>query len=191
MTAGSVTNLIPVTDDRGRVDLDQVFREHAATVSGWVRRLLGHQDASDAVQEIFEVAQRRLQTFRGEASIATWLYSITVRVVSARRRRARVRRLLFFQAQEQFFLEMDPVQTPADELDRAHATRVVYSVLEHLSERDRALLILFELERLSQSEIALILNTTENSVAVGLNRAKKRFRSHLCRQFPEEARGPS
>lgn len=167
-------------------DLDRIYREHAASVSRWVRRLTGSNEASDVVQEIFEVAQRRLPEFRGDSRISTWLYGITIRVVSARRRKARLRRLLFLQASATFELDTEPATTPHDELRRKHATRVVYSVLEQLSERDRTLLVLFELEGLPTSEIAAIMSLTENNVSVSLHRARERFRAKLARTFPEE-----
>jgi RNA polymerase sigma-70 factor (ECF subfamily) len=144
---------------------------------------------SDTLQEVFEVAQRRLPEFRGDAQLTTWLYSITIRVVSSRRRKARLRELLFLQAKTELELDVTPSETPADSLHRQQATRIVYSVLNKLSERDRTLLILFELERLPTSEIATILELTENNVSVSLHRARERFRKLLRLHFPDEAEG--
>ena len=191
MTTDSAPNLPTLAEVRAPLDLDRVYREHAAQVSRWVRRLssYGAADTSDVLQEVFEVAQRRSTTFRGDAQITTWLFSITVRVVSARRRRAHFRRLFFAKAASQVDTMNEPVTTPDDALNRKHATRVVYSVLDRLSERDRNLLILFELERLSALEIATMWELTSNNVAVGLHRARARFRKLLARHFPEEFAG--
>ena len=86
-------------------------------------------------------------------------------------------------------LDAPASETPADSLQRQQATRIVYSVLNKLSERDRTLLILFELERLPTSEIATILELTENNVSVSLHRARKRFRKLLRLHHPDEAEG--
>jgi RNA polymerase sigma-70 factor (ECF subfamily) len=185
----SAENVVPVAEPSEDIDLDRVYREHGATVSRWVRRLSGMNDTSDTLQEVFEVAQRRLSEFRGDAQLTTWLYSITVRVVSSRRRQARLRELLFLQAKTEFQLDLEPAETPADNLRRRQATRIVYAVLNKLSERDRTLLILFELERLPTSEIATIIELTENNVSVSLHRARERFRKLLRRHFPDEAEG--
>jgi RNA polymerase sigma-70 factor (ECF subfamily) len=185
----SAENVVPIAEPGEEIDLDRVYREHGATVSRWVRRLSGASDASDTLQEVFEVAQRRLSDFRGDAQLTTWLYSITIRVVSSRRRKARLRELLFLQAKTAFELDAQSSETPADSLNRRQATRVVYAVLNKLSERDRTLLILFELERLPTSEIATILELTENNVSVGLHRARERFRKLLRLHFPDEAQG--
>jgi RNA polymerase sigma-70 factor (ECF subfamily) len=185
----SAENVVPIAEPGEEIDLDRVYREHGATVSRWVRRLSGMNDTSDTLQEVFEVAQRRLSEFRGDAQLTTWLYSITIRVVSARRRKARLRALLFLQAKTEFELDAQPAETPADSLNRQQATRTVYAVLNKLSERDRTLLILFELERLPTSEIATILELTENNVSVSLHRARERFRKLLRLHFPDESQG--
>lgn len=177
-----------MAEARAPIDLDRVYREHAAQVSRWVRRLSGPGDPSDTLQEVFEVAQRRLSSFRGDSQLTTWLYAITVRVVSSRRRKSRLRQLLFLNFTNEQSAS-DPAETPHDSLHRQRAGRVVYAVLEHLSERDRTLLVLFELERLSGHEISEILSMSVNNVAVGLHRARARFRSVLCKYFPEEAEG--
>ena len=65
-----------------------------------------------------------------------------------------------------------PLPGVAQDFDRAEASRLVYSVLNELSERDRTLLILFELERLCGLEIAAILGISEPNVWVGLSRAR-------------------
>src|SRR5438552_1977251 len=63
-------------------DLGRAYRQHAADVSRWARRLGGPGvDAEDVLHEVFMVAQRRLPEFRGEAKLSTWLYAITLRVV--------------------------------------------------------------------------------------------------------------
>lgn len=185
MNSGSAPNALSASGSSATVDLDRAYREHAERVSRWVRRLSGVNDASDAVQEIFETAQRRLASFRHESELTTWLYAITVRVVSARRRKARLRQALFMRALVEFDLDSEQTETPADSLYRRQATRIVYTVLDRLSERDRTLLILFELERLSGAEIAAILGISENNVAVSLHRAKERFRKRLQREFPK------
>jgi len=174
-----------------RLDLDQIYREHAATVSRWVRQLSGEMECADALQEVFEVAQRRAATFRAEAKVSTWLYSITVRVVSARRRKARLRRFLFRRAEAELALYSSSPETPDQELDRDRAQRIVYAVLERLSERDRTLIVLFELDRCSSAEIAEILGLSANAVAVALHRARDRFgrvlKAHFAEQKPEDS----
>ncbi|HXK17545.1 MAG TPA: sigma-70 family RNA polymerase sigma factor [Polyangiaceae bacterium] len=174
------------------LELDAIYREHSAAVSKWVRRMWGpggvsgSVDAEDLLQEVFLVVQRRLGTFRSEAALTTWLYGITVFVVSGRRKKERWRRLLWRRAEPELQLDHDQA-LPAvqQDFERAEASRLVYSVLNQLSERDRTLLILFELERLPGVEVAAILGISEPNVWVGLTRARTRFKKVFEQRYPD------
>ena len=53
----SAENVVPIAEPGEEIDLDRVYREHGATVSRWVRRLSGSSDASDTLQEVFEIGR--------------------------------------------------------------------------------------------------------------------------------------
>src|SRR5262249_14147909 len=71
-----------------RSPVADLYRAHAQTVARWASRLGGPAiDVEDVVQEVFLVVQRRLDGFRGDAHVKTWLYRITANVVRWRRRK--------------------------------------------------------------------------------------------------------
>jgi RNA polymerase sigma-70 factor, ECF subfamily len=197
---GVTASLAAELDGKPVLELEAIYREHSAVVSKWVRRLWGpgatggSVDAEDLLQEVFLVVQRRLGTFRAEAALTTWLYGITVLVVNARRKKERWRRFLWRRAEPELQLEHEPGAPAAQEdFERGEASRLVYSVLDGLSERDRTLLILFELERLPGAEIALILGVSEANVWVALTRARARFKTAFEHRYGDldAARGAS
>lgn len=184
---GTTVALGAPVDARPALELEAVYREHSAVVSKWVRRLWGPGlgwatvDEEDLLHEVFLVVQRRLGSFRGDAALTTWLYSITVLVVNARRKKERWRRLLWKRAEPE--LALPHAEPASEEFRRAEASRMVYAVLDELRERDRTLLISFELEHLSGSELATILGMSEANVWVALTRARARFKVILERRF--------
>jgi RNA polymerase sigma-70 factor, ECF subfamily len=166
-----------------RPDLDALYREHARAVARWVAHLGGPRlDVDDLVHEIFLVAHRRLAEFRGEAKVTTWLYRITERVVSARRRRERARRWMrrVWRGDVQDSTATNHL-TPVEELERQRAREDVYRVLDRLGDKYRRLLILFELEGLSGEEIAVLTGTKLATVWVRLRRARLLFLAELDR----------
>jgi RNA polymerase sigma-70 factor, ECF subfamily len=195
---GAAVSLAADLDEKPVLELDAIYREHSEAVSKWVRRLWGPGAASgvvdveDLLHEVFLVVQRRLSSFRGDSALTTWLYGITVLVVSGRRRKESWRRLLWRRAEPELQLEHDS-DAPGvqQDFDRAEASRLVYAVLNALSERDRTMLILFELERLPGAEIAAILNMREPNLWVALTRARARFRSAFERRFGDVDEGAS
>ena len=186
---GAAVALEAGLDGQPVLRLDAIYREHSATVSKWVRRMWGPTaasglvDAEDLLQEVFLVVQRRLDSFRFEAALTTWLYGITVLVVNGRRKKERWRRFLWRSAEPELQLQHDVVPPADDDFERAEASRAVYTVLNELSERDRTLLILFELEQLPGSEIAGVLQMSEPNVWVGLTRARARFKKVFERRY--------
>jgi RNA polymerase sigma-70 factor (ECF subfamily) len=162
--------------------VEAIYRAHGATVARWVLRLGGGRvDLEDAVQEVFAVVTARLQDFRGDSKLTTWLYGITENVVHRERRRARVRRWLSLSWRRA--PGATPTLPPAA-LERKEAEAEVYSALDKLRDPYRAALILFEIEGLSGDEIAELKQVRVSTVWVWLHRARKQFLQALSRGEP-------
>jgi RNA polymerase sigma-70 factor (ECF subfamily) len=178
-------DVVPLADARAVApSFDQVYRAHAKTVARWAMRLLGPSaEYEDVVQDVFLVVMRRLPEFRGDAEITTWLYEITVRVVQGRRRRARWWSWVTGRGQspsrgqsgDVFPFTQDAPKDPHDLIEAREQTRVLYRLLDDLSEQQRTTFILFELEGLSGAEIAEVTGTNVGTVWVRLSRARKEF----------------
>src|SRR5436309_11907274 len=71
---------------------DQVFRDYAPRVYNLARRMLGNDaDAEDVTQDVLLQVVRKLDTFRGESALSTWLHRITVNAALAHRRKRALR----------------------------------------------------------------------------------------------------
>src|SRR5437867_608424 len=77
------------SDSNGRrPTAEQVFREYAPRVYTLARRMLGNDaDAEDVTQDVLLQVVRKLDTFRGEADLFTWLHRVTVNAALAHRAR--------------------------------------------------------------------------------------------------------
>jgi len=172
-------------------DVASLYRAHAAKVGRWAARLGGPSiEVDDVVQEVFLVAKRRLVAFRpdGGGSITTWLFRATERIVKAARRKQRLRRLLGGAPIEEAAGAAIAGPIPSDELERRQEIAHVYRVLDQLPERQRKVLILFELEGLSTQEIATLIGARVGTVRVWLYRARAAFLQHHDRITESEDR---
>jgi len=165
-----------------RPRLEEIYREHGAAVAKWVGWLVGREvEIEDIVHEVFLVVHKRLHTFRGDASVTTWLYGITIRVVSDRRRARRWRRWFGLRGGRDAPAGdvMENLQatdrSPLELLEQEEARRLTYRILDDLSEAHRAVLILFELQGLTGQEIAEVTGTSVANVWLRLHRARKQF----------------
>jgi RNA polymerase sigma-70 factor (ECF subfamily) len=135
-------------------------------------RYLGEPSASldDAVQDVFLVAYRRFQDFEARSSPRTWLFAITLRVVSDHRR-SRRRKTRLLDSVKRMFTDSSP--SPFDNTAHAERSRTLMSALDALNEGQRAVFVMSDLEELSAPEIASVLNVNLNTVYSRLRTSRR------------------
>ncbi|MCK6551341.1 sigma-70 family RNA polymerase sigma factor [Myxococcota bacterium] len=165
------------------LDLAALYTAHAPAIARWAARLGGPgTDVEDAVHDVFLVVEKKRASFRGASSIATWLYGITANVVRHQRRKRRVLGWLRLDDTREVFDLPSLARTPLEALEARDASRLVYAILDHLSEPLRTVLILHELEGLSGPEIAALEGVKPSTVWVRLFRARTAFLAELTRE---------
>jgi len=159
---------------RTKLDFDTVYEAHFDFVYRVVARLGGQDDVEDLTQEVFLVVHRRLEEFRGDARITTWLFRIAYRVVGAHIRRRRLRRAVasWFGMEEQ--ARGQPATGGSERMEEARRVR---RTLDALSYEKRSALVLFEVEGWSAAEIAEMLDVPVGTVYTRLHHARSAFRA--------------
>lgn len=136
----------------------------------------GHAEAEEATQDAILAALRALDTYRGDASLSTWMYAITINLcrnrLRARQRRARVRRL--FQALTTPI--DDAPQHPETTLIQQESDTGLWGAVNTLDEKHRLPIILRYYHELSVTEIAQILDLPEGTVHSRLNKARQKLK---------------
>jgi RNA polymerase sigma-70 factor (ECF subfamily) len=129
--------------------------------------LIDHEEAADAVQEIFSLVHRHLPRFDRRSKFSTWLFRIAVNrsIQEARRNRHKHRHVSLIEA----------IETQAPEVVETSDPNI-QATMAKLSPADRALLTLFYWEDLSLNDIAASLGCNVNAAKTRLYRARERFR---------------
>jgi RNA polymerase sigma-70 factor (TIGR02960 family) len=192
--------------DRARYGDETAFQELVGPYQRELQvhcyRILGSvADAEDALQETLVTAWRSLRQFEGRASVRTWMYRIaTTRCLnilrSASRRPAmtlpqgveppepsRLGEALWLEPYPDLLLEELPDASagPEARYEAREAMSVAFvTALQLLPPRQRATLILRDVLDFPASEVAAMLDTTEQSVTSALKRA----RATLSRELP-------
>jgi RNA polymerase sigma-70 factor, ECF subfamily len=144
-----------------------------------LRMLSGNmEDAQDAAQQVFLRLHRSLHQLDENRSFASWLYRITVNVCrDALRARAR--------HPARPLEEEGQCATPAavvDTMRRNEQMRLIYAALETLPERERAAIVLRDIEGIPTSEVARILQSSEVTVRTQISKARLKIRKFVARQ---------
>lgn len=165
--------------------VEELYRDYASTVARWATRLSGRAaDSADVVHEVFLIVHQRLPTVQlGSDELVGWLFGITRNVMKNRRRRERVRQV--FLRREELLMSGVVERSPHALVEQEMNVRRFYEVLNGLSEIDRALLVLFELEGYSGQQVAALLELKFETIWVRLHRARDRFNRRLLKLEPE------
>ena len=133
----------------------------------WVGRLcsaIALSRGEDAMQETLILVLRNLPTLRDPGALRAWV------------RRIAVRQSLRMTGDTRMVSVPEPPDIPVlADLDTAMDVR---ETLTRLSPSQRAVLVLRDLEDLSEREAAEVLGMPEGTVKSGLHRARERFREH-------------
>lgn len=158
------------------VTFETVLDRHAARVYRSLRYLgVSEPDLPDISQEVFLVVYRRLEEFRGDASLSTWIYEICVRIARAWRRRAAARR-------DAPVAELPAVPVDADQESRLQLERTrrrLLQLLDKLPEDQRTVVVLHELEELKMADVATLLGCPLFTAYSRLRLARKRLEQLL------------
>ncbi len=143
--------------------------------------------ADDIAQNAFIKAWRSLSSFRGEASLSTWLFRITVNTardtLRAQSRRGELS-LTRDDSDSDEICEWDlPVMSgdtiPEDMLEKSELIRGVRRAIEKLPEEQRQVVVLRDIHELSYIEISRILGVGLGTVKSRLNRGRANLKTIL------------
>jgi len=159
---------------------EELYRLHAGRLYGLAMRMLGNgADAEDMLQEIFLSVHRKLDSFRGESALGTWLYRMAMNQIldHVRSRAGRAGQLTD---------GLDDAAVIADGMghrlaDRAIARIDLERALGELPEGCRAAFVLHDVEGLEHKEIAQVLGIAEGTSKSQVHKARLRLRGLLAR----------
>ena len=175
---------------------EQVFRDYGPRVYNLARRMLGNDaDAEDVTQDVLLQVVRKLDTFRGEANIATWLHRVTVNAALAHRRKRARRQEYEVHNPLDAFLEtghhakdINPwAVTPAAEALSHERTQLIEKAIANLPEIYRDVYVLADVEGLPNAEIGDMLSLSVPAVKSRLHRGRLLMRDALAPHFEEVA----
>jgi RNA polymerase sigma-70 factor (ECF subfamily) len=156
--------------------------------------LRNRNDAEDIAQQVFSKVYFSIKTFDSRSTLLTWIYKITVNECYDYLRKRRVRKLVYeSDISEEEALRAGNSSAAVDtrpniEVDLARRDYVL-KLLSRVSEEERSLLLLKEVEGHSVEELAGLTGMNHNTIKVKLFRARQKL-LRAARRMTHHA-GPS
>ena len=158
---------------------EELYRQHAGRLFSLTSRMVGSpQEAEDVLQEVFLHAYRKLDSFRGDSSLGTWLYRLGINqcLDHLRGRQARMSQatdsLDDASAEPAAAWSATPIAVNRIDLERA---------IGRLPEGCRAAFLLHDVEGFEHREVADILGVSEGTSKSQVHKARMKLRATLKR----------
>jgi len=181
--------LLAVLSGGDELALDELIRRKMAVLVQVAHRVLGDfEEARDVVQLAFVRIWENRDRYDEKWSPNTWIYRITTNLAIDHLRSQKSRE----RVAEPLRLHIEQRRQPhrvraAERLGEREVEGIFEELAADLTEKQRAIFVLRELEGLSSSEVAEIVGCRESTVRNHLFNARKTLRAELIRRYPEYA----
>lgn len=162
-----------------QVAFNELVLAYRHRILGTISRLIGRpEDVEDVAQEVFTRLYYSLNQLRSAEVFEPWLYRLTINASYDYLRRAKRRgesRMADLSEQQIMMVDASVgAKQQQEEQQKSEVREFVNALFRHVSEQDRLLLTLKEVEGMSLKELAQIYRIGENALKVRLFRARQR-----------------
>jgi RNA polymerase sigma-70 factor (ECF subfamily) len=160
---------------------DDLVRKYRPRVYALALHLTGQQsDADDITQDAFLKAYHKLPEFEGRSEFFTWIYRITLhRALNAKRDKNRRRTVPFDDPRLIAAVAVDAQGDPERAAQLRDRYRALLEAFDRLSPLLQTTVVLTTLQGLSYKEAAVVLETTEGTIAWRIHEARRKLRGYL------------
>jgi len=141
-------------------------------------------DAEEVTQDVFVKVHQKLDGFKEESELSTWLYRIAVNhcldFIKAKKRKKRFGFHLFIHTDvQEDSAAFSSFDHPGVQLENKEATERIYAAINQLPERQKTALLLKTMEGQSQNQIAEIMELSPKAVESLLSRSRANLKQLL------------
>jgi RNA polymerase sigma-70 factor, ECF subfamily len=154
---------------------EELYRQQAPRIYSLACRIAGSpEDGEDLLQEIFLQAYRKLDSFKGDAAIGTWLYRLAMNhcLDFVRSRQAKMRKVTDS-------LDVETAAEPTARRETPIARVDLDRALERLPDGCREAFVLHDVEGFDHKEVARMLGIAEGTSKSQVFKARLKLRALL------------
>jgi len=153
-----------------------------------LRQMKNQEDAEEVTQDVLMKVYRKIDAFRGDSALSSWIYRITFNTAMSRLRTSKLARAAQQQDRnrdgedEELRAARQPADwsnMPDEELLRAQLRRAVVAAIQDLPEIYRVPVVLRDIEGLSTEEASTRLHVKDQTLKSRLHRGRLMLRARL------------
>lgn len=187
MTESELISGLQKKDERA---FNEAFKLYSSMVLNTAMGIVhDHDEAEDLVQEVMIEVLKSVNKFKGESTLKTWIYRLTISksldILRAKKRQKRGGLFTFVSLKnDESWMHKPDFNHPGVLLENKERAAVLFKAIDQLADNQKIAFTLHKLENRSYKEIAEIMETSISSVESLMHRAKKKLQK-LLKNFYE------
>lgn len=163
--------------DTRRYSFHLLIKQYQERIYWMIRKMVvDHEDANDITQEVFIKVYQKIDSFKEDAQLFTWVYRIATNECLSFLRKQKRRTFFSFESQQELLSEKlkENHMVTEDEI-----TYKLQQALLSLPDKQRLVFQMKYFDELKYDEISNILNTSVGSLKASYHHAVKKIEKHL------------
>ncbi len=149
------------------------------------------QDAEEVTQDVFVLVHEKMNAFRNEAELKTWIYRIAVnKSLDFLRAKKAVKRWSFLSAkgidEKKYEMVHSEFNHPGVQLEQKEALAFLFSCINQLNEKQKTAIILVRIEGISMDEASSIMGLSYKALESVIGRAKIKLQNIINESKEDE-----
>ncbi len=167
-----------------RQAIGQILTQHRTRIQRLAHSIVRNpMNAEEVVQDVMMAITNKIDRFRGEANLTTWVHRITVNAALMHRRKDRSSSVVSLDttsSDEALYETLLPQNPPVDRTLRKEFWTIVWDAVDALDSKYRTVFVLREVDGLSTEETAQALGLKVPAVKSRLHRAREALKEQLA-----------
>jgi RNA polymerase sigma-70 factor, ECF subfamily len=167
-----------------RYDISEIYKTYSPRIVLYLSRFVGRDDAEDLMQEVFIKVFNSLHTFKEDSKISTWIYKIATNTAVDKLKSAGYKKDKLKTTSLDY---VEPLKSKEKDFEsdieynflKQEMNQCIADYINKLQDNYRAIFLLKEYDDLTISQIAKILDISDENVKIRLHRARKKLHESL------------
>ena len=148
------------------------------------------EEADDISQEVFIQIYKSINGFKGNSSLSTWIYRITISKcfehLRFKKRKKRFTQIINLFREDGTLIDIPQFEHPGVQLEKKEDAKLLFEAIESLNDEQKTAYTLKNIQGLSYNKISKVMYKSTSSIESLIFRAKKNLKKYLEKKLKDK-----
>ncbi|HOO73972.1 MAG: RNA polymerase sigma factor [Thermotogae bacterium] len=167
--------LINLLKSKNKEAFEYLYRETSPLVYGILKNYIHTPEIEDAMQEVYVRVFKYIDTFKNESKLMTWMYRIAVNVGKDFIKKNKNNFINFDDAEKKYFNFIQSDENVSENAINQITNEKIDQIMKSMEDDERLIIKLRDIEGMSYSDIASVMDIPEGTVKSKLHYSRKKL----------------